>query len=106
VFASTLLNFVLLPLLLLSGGLLPLTLAPDWIQPATLNPFSYAVDAARSLFGDASVLYGFGVMAVLALLALWWAEPALSAARPTSVCESRCSPRTRGRPPGPATRPR
>jgi ABC-2 type transport system permease protein len=71
VFASTL-TFVLLPLLLLSGVLLPLTLAPDWMQPATLNLFSYAVDAALALC-DASVLYGFGVMAVLALLALWWA---------------------------------
>lgn len=76
-FASTL-NFFLLPLLLLSGVLLPLTLAPGWIQAAAaLNPFSYAVDAARALFGgnlgDASVLYGFGVMAVLALLALSWA---------------------------------
>lgn len=76
-FASTL-NFFLLPLLLLSGVLLPLTLAPGWIQAAAaLNPFSYAVDAARALFGgnlgDASVLYGFGVMAVLALIALSWA---------------------------------
>jgi len=35
------------------------------------------VDTARALFGgdlgDASVPYGFGVMAALALLALWWA---------------------------------
>jgi len=76
-FASTL-NFFLLPLLLLSGVLLPLTLAPAWIRTvAALNPFSYAVDAARALFGgnlgDVSVLYGFGVMAILALLALSWA---------------------------------
>ena len=27
----------------------------------------------RALFGDASVPYGFGVMAALALLMLWWA---------------------------------
>lgn len=76
-FASTL-NFFLLPVLLLSGVFLPLTLAPDWIRAvAFVNPFSYAVDATRALFsgdlGDASVLYGFGVVAVLALLALWWA---------------------------------
>lgn len=76
-FASTL-NFFLLPLLLLSGVFLPLTLAPDWIQTvASFNPFSYAVDAARALFGgnlgDISVIYGFGVMALLALIALWWA---------------------------------
>ncbi|MGH3147079.1 MAG: ABC transporter permease [Rubrobacter sp.] len=76
-FASTL-QFFLLPLLLLSGILLPLTLAPAWVQAiASANPFSYAVDAARALFsgnlGDASVLYGFGVVAALVLPALWWA---------------------------------
>jgi len=38
-----------------------------------ISPFSHAVDAARPLFGVASVLYGFGVMVVFALLALWWA---------------------------------
>jgi ABC-2 type transport system permease protein len=35
------------------------------------------VDAARALFngdfGDATVVYGFGIIAVLSLLALWWA---------------------------------
>jgi ABC-2 type transport system permease protein len=56
----------------------PLTLAPAWIQnAAAINPFSYAVDAARALFngdfGDATVVYGFGIIAVLSLLALWWA---------------------------------
>ncbi len=72
------LNFFLLPILLLSGILLPLTLAPDWIRAvASVNPFAYAVDAARSLFdgslGDTPVLLGFGTTAVLALIALWWA---------------------------------
>jgi ABC-2 type transport system permease protein len=76
-FASTL-NFFLFPVLLLSGVFLPLTLAPAWIQnAAAINPFSYAVDAARALFngdfGDATVVYGFGIIAVLSLLALWWA---------------------------------
>lgn len=76
-FASTL-QFFLLPLLLLSGVFLPLALAPAWIRAiASANPFAYAVDAARSLFGgdlgDPSVLYGFCVVAALALLALWWA---------------------------------
>lgn len=72
------LNFFLLPLLLLSGILLPLTLAPAWIRAiASVNPFAYAVDAARSLFdgsfGDPSVLLGFGLTTALALVALWWA---------------------------------
>jgi ABC-2 type transport system permease protein len=76
-FASTL-NFFLFPVLLLSGVFLPLTLAPAWIQnAAAINPFSYAVDAARALFngdfGDAAVVYGFGNIAILSLLALWWA---------------------------------
>lgn len=76
-FASTL-QFFLLPLLLLSGVFLPLTLAPGWIQNvAALNPFAYAVDAARILFTgellDPTVLRGFAVLTPLTLLALWWA---------------------------------
>ena len=63
-----------MPLLLLSGVLLPLTLAPGWMQPATLNPFSYAVDAARALFvgalTDPTAAHGFAVTAVLAVLAV------------------------------------
>jgi ABC-2 type transport system permease protein len=71
-------NFFVLPLQLLSGITLPLTLAPLWIRSvAAFNPLSYAVDAARSLFngalGDASVPRGFAVLALLALLATWWA---------------------------------
>lgn len=75
---ASLVNFLFLPLLLLSGIFLPLTLAPDWLRKAaTLNPFSYAVDATRVLFagdfGDSSVIYGFGIMATLTVLALLWA---------------------------------
>jgi ABC-2 type transport system permease protein len=71
-------NFFVVPLQLLSGITLPLTLAPLWIRNvAALNPLAYAVDAARSLFngalGDPTVLRGFGVLAALALLAMWWA---------------------------------
>ena len=44
-------QFVALPLLLLSGIFLPLQLAPDWLQTlADLNPVSYAVDAVRAAF--------------------------------------------------------
>ena len=78
---APLLNFVMLPLLLLSGITLPLSLAPRWIQRAAdANPMAYAVDAARALFngrfGDASVVEGFAILAVLALLAIWWAARA------------------------------
>lgn len=64
-----------LPLLLLSGVLLPLGLAPEWLRRiAELNPLSYAVDAARSVFNehltDPSVGKGVLIMAVLAVLAI------------------------------------
>ena len=64
-----------LPVLLLSGVLLPLTLAPAWLRAiAAANPLAYAVDAARAIFndhlGDASVVKGLVIMAVLALLAV------------------------------------
>jgi len=63
------------PLLLLSGVLLPLTLAPAWLQHvASVNPLSYAVDAARAVFnqhmGDPSVEKGLVIMSVLAIAAL------------------------------------
>jgi len=75
---SSTLQFLLLPLLLLSGILLPLELAPPWMRAAAaLNPFAHAVDAARAFFGgdlgDASILRGYGAMALLAALAVWWA---------------------------------
>jgi ABC-2 type transport system permease protein len=75
--ASTL-NLFILPLSLLSGIMLPLTLAPDVLQRiAKLNPFTYAVDAARALvaghLNDVSVLRAFVIFAALALLGLLWA---------------------------------
>ncbi len=46
-----LLNFVTVPILLLSGMLLPLSLGPKWLQRvANINPLKHAVDAARDLF--------------------------------------------------------
>ncbi len=64
-----------LPLLLLSGVLLPLSLAPSWLRHiAAVNPLAYAVDAARAIFnnhlGDASVVKGILITAVLAVLSL------------------------------------
>lgn len=66
------------PALLLSGVLLPMTFAPVIIKTlATINPLSHAVDAARALFigqtSDPSVLLGFGLMALLAVLTFTWA---------------------------------
>lgn len=75
---SSTLNFVAVPLLLLSGVMLPLTLAPQIIRTVALaNPLAHAVDAARALVNgnltDNAVLMGFGILAALALLGVWWA---------------------------------
>ena len=74
-----------LPLLLLSGVLLPMSLAPAWLRVvAEANPLAYAVDAGRALFldhvGDASVVKGLAIIAVLALLAVAWAARAVGRA--------------------------
>jgi ABC-2 type transport system permease protein len=46
-----LLNFITVPLLLLSGMLLPLSMGPKWLQKvAYANPLKHAVDASRDLF--------------------------------------------------------
>jgi len=72
---APLLTTITLPLLLLSGVLLPLSLAPVWLRRiAAVNPLSYAVDAARAIFndhlGDASVVKGIAITAILAVIAL------------------------------------
>ena len=73
---APMLNFFTLPLLLFSGILLPLTLAPQWMRAvASVNPFAYAVDAARSLFagtGNASTVTAFVVVGVMSMLTLVW----------------------------------
>ncbi len=71
-------NFIAIPLLLLSGITLPLSLAPNSIQKiGDLNPFSYAVDAARAMvsghLSDTSILEAFIIFAVLTVLMLFWA---------------------------------
>jgi ABC-2 type transport system permease protein len=75
---APLMNTVSQPLLLLSGILLPLTFAPGWLQGiAAWNPFSWAVDGTRALFrgdlGAPAVWQGLLIMAVLAVLAVFWA---------------------------------
>jgi ABC-2 type transport system permease protein len=71
-------NTVATPLLLLSGIMLPLALAPKVIRAmASVNPLSYTVTAARSLFlgnfGDTTIIFAFALLGGLALLAFWWA---------------------------------
>jgi ABC-2 type transport system permease protein len=71
-------NFVTLPMMLLSGVTLPLALAPPLLQNiARFNPFAHAVDAARAMvnghLGEQAVLLGFGVFGVLTVLSLFWA---------------------------------
>ena len=70
------LNTLLFPILLLSGILLPMSLAPGWLQTvASFNPFEHAVEAARALFngqwGNPEIAIGAGLMAVLAVVAVW-----------------------------------
>ena len=67
-----------LPLLLLSGVLLPMSLAPSWLRTiSTLNPFSHAVAANRAVFlghlGNSNVIPGVVIIAVLAVVAVWFA---------------------------------
>ncbi|MFI2709485.1 ABC transporter permease [Micromonospora sp. NPDC018662] len=75
---APLMNTVAQPVLLLSGILLPLTFAPGWLQGvAKWNPFSWAVDGTRALFGgdlgNDKVWQGLGIIAVLAVAGVVWA---------------------------------
>lgn len=69
---APLLNFVSVPLLLLSGILLPMTLAPTWLRwISDVNPVKHVVDGMRSLFlGDVlTTTVGWGVLtAVLVVI--------------------------------------
>jgi ABC-2 type transport system permease protein len=76
---APLLNTVGQPILLLSGILLPLAFAPAWLRGiAKWNPFSWAVDAARALFGghpgDPSVWKALVILTVLTVAAVTWAS--------------------------------
>jgi ABC-2 type transport system permease protein len=75
---APLMNTVAQPVLLLSGILLPLQFAPGWLgEVAKWNPFSWAVDGTRALFagdvGNDKVWQGLLIVAVLTVLAVWWA---------------------------------
>ncbi len=78
-------QFVALPLLLLSGIFLPMTLAPDWLQTlSSINPLTHAVDAARALFNgmwdDPQIVVGAVVMGTLTLVTLLVASRTFSRA--------------------------
>jgi ABC-2 type transport system permease protein len=71
------LNTITLPVSLLSGIILPLALAPIWLQDiAKINPFSYAVNATRTLFAgnfnNIGIFEGFAIIGVLATLVFLW----------------------------------
>jgi ABC-2 type transport system permease protein len=78
-------QFVALPLLLLSGIFLPLQLAPDWLQTlADLNPVTYAVEAVRAAFNgmwsDPAIVIGSVMTVVIAIVAVWTASRAFNRA--------------------------
>ena len=68
-------NTFVLPAMILSGIMLPVSFGPPVIQLlAKLDPFYYAVNAARALIngalGDSSVLVAFLVFALLSIITL------------------------------------
>lgn len=68
-------NFILVPVQLLSGITLPLALAPAWIQNVALaNPLAHSVNACRALFlgnfSDNAIIIGFIVMILLTLISV------------------------------------
>ncbi|GAA3115542.1 ABC transporter permease [Planomonospora alba] len=74
---SQIVQFFLVPLMLLSGLMLPISVAPDWMQAvARFNPLYYAVEAGRALFAgdfsDGTVPVAFGLFLALSVLTLTW----------------------------------
>lgn len=72
-------NFILLPLLLLSGILMPIELSSSPIVAflGKINPFTYIVDASRQMMaGDLSssvIGIAFAFSGALSVLCIWWA---------------------------------
>lgn len=64
-------NFLVMPLYFLSGGMFPINTAPDWMKTLMLiDPLTYGVDAIRNLvFSDTLVAVGHGVTMSLAEVA-------------------------------------
>jgi ABC-2 type transport system permease protein len=74
---APLLNFVTVPLLLLSGILLPMSFAPQWLDTISrLTPLRYVVEAIRDVFlghyTTGAVLQGTAVAIALAAASLAW----------------------------------
>jgi len=74
---ASIINFIILPLFLLSGTMLPLTFAPKWIQIISMfNPFTYAVNASRFLsdgiITNNTVILSFVIFIALSGLTLQW----------------------------------
>ena len=70
-------NFFTLPLLILSGVMLPVAFAPKLIRNIShIDPFTYAVDAARSLangaLGDSAIIAAFIIFIMLGAITLSW----------------------------------
>ena len=69
-----LINFLGMPLFMLSPALFPLELLPDWLaSAAALNPVTYTVLLVRGMMtgvpeGDISVLLSLGVLVVFAIV--------------------------------------
>ncbi|GAT65522.1 ABC transporter permease [Planomonospora sp. ID91781] len=79
---SQIVQFFLLPLMLLSGLMLPMSVAPDWMQTAArFNPLYYAVEAGRAMFAgdysDSTIPTAFGLFLVLGVLTLTWSVRSL-----------------------------
>jgi ABC-2 type transport system permease protein len=79
---SQIVQFFLLPLMLLSGLMLPMSVAPDWMQTAArFNPLYYAVEAGRAMFAgdysDGTIPIAFGLFLVLGVLTLTWSVRSL-----------------------------
>ncbi|NUT39600.1 MAG: ABC transporter permease [Thermoactinospora sp.] len=74
---GSIMQFVMLPLMLLSGALLPMAYGPDWLEKvAWFTPFYHPTEAGRALFasdfGDLNVVLGFVIMLGLAALTISW----------------------------------
>lgn len=72
-------QFLLFPMIFLSGAMFPINNVPAWLSViAHLNPLTYAIDPVRRIVLDAqgysaaaAVLYGHGVSVFGATLAVW-----------------------------------
>jgi ABC-2 type transport system permease protein len=72
---AAIINFVTVPLLLLSGVLLPMTLAPGWLHDVSrANPLLYIVDGTRAMFRgawtDSHLAIGVGCAAAIAIVGM------------------------------------